>query len=189
MTIVDWRWKIGEAVGRLRHRYDYIGRTTGAPFLALVYPEEVERAVLKEWHIQTAALQPHLDVRAVNLLDVTQQVVAEMGAENIVSVLTQPMPGSDPHAELGRLWLNAITDAVRSALAEPGHGKPVISLERLAALFPVAGPRDVMQSLWDEAHTLLNGPVVVLIPGILQDARTYRFVGRKEEFMYRGELL
>ena len=38
MSKVDWEWKIREAVERIKTRYDHIGRKTGAPFLALVYP-------------------------------------------------------------------------------------------------------------------------------------------------------
>ena len=29
MSSHDWRWKIGEAIERIRTRYDYIGRKTG----------------------------------------------------------------------------------------------------------------------------------------------------------------
>ena len=38
-----------EAIERIRSRYEHIGRKTGAPFLAVVYPAELETAVLKEW--------------------------------------------------------------------------------------------------------------------------------------------
>ena len=138
MSSHDWRWRIGEAVERIRSRYDYIGRKTGAPFLALVYPPEVEVAVLKEWQTQTAALN-------------------------------DPMPGSDPQMELGRLWLKAITETVRATLSAAGTGRPVASLQRLAAVYPALGPRDVMQTLWDNNQSTLDGPVVVplscLFPG------------------------
>jgi len=56
-------------------------------------------------------------------------------------------------------------------------------------LYPAAGPRDVMQRLWDSAQSALNGPVVVMIPGHVLESRTYRFVGERDEFMYRGDLL
>ena len=52
MSSQDWQWKIGEAVERVRTRYEFIGRKTGAPFLAVVYPPEAETAFLKEWHAQ-----------------------------------------------------------------------------------------------------------------------------------------
>ena len=74
MSSHDWRWKIGEAIERIRTRYDYIGRKTGAPFLAVLYPPEAELAVLKEWHTQTNALRPEFDVRTIDALDITQKV-------------------------------------------------------------------------------------------------------------------
>ena len=80
------------------------------------------------------------------------------------------MPGSDPQAELGGLWVSAVAENVESRLRDPGKGKPVVSLERLAALYPAAGPRDVMQRLWDSAQSVLNGPVVV------HDSRPHRGV-------------
>ena len=189
MTTSDWRWKIGEAIERLRSRYDFIGRKTGAPFLALIYPPEAEGTVLREWHTQTAALRPDIDVRQVDALEVTQAILADIGAAEVVSALADPMPGSDPQAELGRLWVNALAEAVRERLAEPGAGKPVVSLERLAALYPAAGPRDVMQCIWDCAGTMPDGPVVVLIPGHVRETRTYSFLGLRDEFMYRGDLV
>jgi len=185
----DWRWKIGEAIERIRTRYEFIGRKTGAPFMALVYPPELEMAVLKEWRTHYGTLQPEIDVRSVDVLDVTHRIVSEIGAENIVDSMADPMPGSDPQAELGALWVSAVAEAVKARLAEPGKGKPVVSLERLSALYPAAGPRDVMQRLWDSAQSVLNGPVVVLIPGRVVESRTYSFVAKRDEFMYRGDLL
>lgn len=189
MSLYDWRRKIGEAIERIRSRYEFIGRKTGAPFLAVVYPPDVETAFLKEWRTHCATLAPEIDVRSVDVLDVTQAVLAEIGAANIVSSMDDPMPGSDPQAELGGLWVSAVAEAVAAQFAEPASGKPVVSLQRLAALYPAAGPRDVMQRLWDSAQATLNGPVVVLIPGHIMEARTYSFVGKRDEFMYRGDLL
>lgn len=189
MNTQNWKWKISEAVERIRSRYDHIGRKTGAPFLAIVYPPEVEAAVLKEWHAQVIALSPDFDVRIVDVLDVTQHVLADIGAENVVASLQDPMPGSDPEIELGNIWINTVSDTIRDRLAESGSGKPVVSLERLAAFYPACGPRDVMQQLWGSAQSTLDGPVVVLIPGYIDGPRTYSFLGKKAEFMYRGDLL
>lgn len=189
MSAGNWKWKIGEAVERIRSRYHHIGRKTGAPFLAIVYPPEAEGATLKEWHDQVAGLHPDFDVRTVDVLEVTQRVLADIGAENVVSSLKDPMPGSDPEAELGNMWISTVADTIRDRLAEPGTGKPVVSLERLAAFYPACGPRDVMQQLWGSAQSTLDGPVVVLIPGYIDGARTYSFLGQKVEFMYRGDLL
>ena len=189
MSSHDWRWKINEAIERIRNRYEFIGRKTGAPFLAIVYPPEVETAVLKEWRTQTGALRPEIDVRTVDALEITQGVLTEFGAENIVNSMANPMPGSDPESELGQLWVKTIAKTVQARLAEPGPGKPVVSLERMAALYPAAGPRSVMQCLWDSVQSTLNGPVIVLIPGHTVGPRTYAFVGNRDEFMYRGDLL
>jgi hypothetical protein len=185
----DWRRKIGEAIERIRTRYEFIGRKTGAPFLAVVYPPEIETAFLKEWRTQCATLHPEIDVRVVDVLEVTQRIIGEIGATNIVSSMADPMPGSDPQAELGGLWISTLAQVVESRMADPGNGKPVISLERLAALYPAAGPRDVMQRLWDCTQSVLSGPVVVMIPGQILESRTYSFVGKRDEFMYRGDLL
>ncbi len=189
MSSHDWRWRIGEAIERIRTRYDYIGRKTGAPFLALVYPPDVEAAALKEWHTQTSALRPEFDVRTIDTLEVTQAVVSDIGADNVVTSLDDPMPGSDPQSELGQLWVKAVAEAVQSTLSKPGVGRPVASLQRLAALYPAAGPRDVMQRLWDSNQSTLDGPVIVLIPGYVVGSRTFSFVGKHDEFMYRGDLL
>ncbi len=85
MSTRDWRWKISEAVERIRTRYEFILRKTGAPFLAVVYPPEVETVVLKEWRTQCATLQPEIDVRPIDVLAETQKVIVEIGAGNIVA--------------------------------------------------------------------------------------------------------
>ena len=79
--------------------------------------------------------------------------------------------------------------SVEEALEDVRAGRPVVVLERLAALYPASGPRAVMQTLWDSDHASLEGPVVLLVPGVLIEARVYRFVGQVEEFMYRGDIL
>jgi hypothetical protein len=187
--VADWNWKIGEAVERVRTRYDHIGRKTGAPFLAIVYPPESERSVLREWRTLAATLEPTFSVRSVDVLDVTSRVVDQFGVRALVDSMNDPMPGSDPVSELGSMWTNAVASAVRDAMARSGSGRPVVVLERLAALYPASGPRAVMQTLWDSHHAALDGPVVLLVPGILVEARVYRFVGQVEEFMYRGDIL
>lgn len=185
----DWEWKLREAVERLRTRYDHIGRKTGAPFLAIVYPPEAERSVLKEWRTLAATLEPEFSIRTVDVLEVTTRVVRQFGAESLVDSMHDPMPGSDPTSELGTLWTSAVATDAREAAGRPAPGRPVVVLERLAALYPASGPRAVMQRLWDSENALLEGPIVLLIPGILVEARVYCFVGQVEEFMYRGDIL
>lgn len=185
----DWEWKLREAAERVRTRYEHIGRKTGAPFLAVVYPPDVERSVLREWHTLAGTLEPELSVHTVDVLDATARVVDQFGARALVDSMRDPMPGSDPTSELGSMWTSAVVGAVRDAAARPAKGRPVVVLERLAALYPASGPRAVMQALWDSDHAALEGPVLLLIPGLLVEARVYRFVGQVEEFMYRGDIL
>lgn len=189
MTSVDWRWKLQEAVDQVRTRYEHIGRKTGAPFLAIVYPPEAERPVLKEWRTLAATLEPEFSVRTVDVLVVTTGVVRQFGAQALVDSINEPMPGSDPTSELATLWTDAVAKSVRDAAGLPGAGRAVVVLERLAALYPASGPRAVMQALWDGHGAPLEAPVVLLIPGVLVDRRVYRFVGHAEEFMYRGDVL
>jgi hypothetical protein len=185
----DWDWKLREAADRVRTRYNHIGRKTGAPFLAVVYPPEAERSVLREWRTISATLQPEYSILAIDVLKVTASVVSRFGARALVDAMNDPMPGSDPASELGSMWTSAVASAVHEAAAQKLPGRPVVVIERLAALYPASGPRALMQTLWDGEHAGLEGPVILLVPGVLVEARMYRFVGQVEEFMYRGDIL
>lgn len=156
--------------------------------MAIVYPPELEVEVLREWRSLAAGLAPDFDVRTVDVLVVTQAALADLGVENVVEALGNPMPGSDPVVELGHHWVDAVARHVRERFDAP-KGRPVVSVEGIAALYPVAGPRDVMQQLWDCAQSALDGPVVVLVPGTVRGSRTYSFLDLRNEFMYRGDLL
>ena len=143
----DWEWKLREAADRLRTRYEHIGRKTGAPFLAIVYQPGVERSLLKEWHTLSATLEPEFSIRTVDVLDVTTSIVREVGVESIVDSMKDPMPGSDPTSELGSMWTTSVAARVRDAAGKSASGRPIVVLERLAALYPASGPRAVMQAL------------------------------------------
>jgi hypothetical protein len=188
-SVVDWSWKLREALDRVRTRYEHIGRNTGAPFLVVVYPPEAESAVLKEWQTLASTLGAEFDVRTIDVLAATSSVIDELGAVNVVEVLTNPMPGASPEAELGSMLVRALAARVKECALGRGQGKTVVVLEHLAALYPATGPRAVMQSLWDSEQEALEGPVIVLIPGTIVEARVYRFLDEREEFMYRGDIL
>lgn len=185
----DWGWKLREGIETIRTRYEHIGRKTGAPFLAIIYPPDAEREVLKEWHTLAKALEPEFAVRTINVLDVTTGVVGQFGVEALVEAMRDPMPGSDPTSELGEMWTKAVAATVREEACKSGPGRPVVVLERLAALYPASTPRTVMQVLWDSAHAALEGPVIFLVPGLVIERRVYSFVGKVQEFMYRGDML
>ncbi len=154
-----------------------------------MYPPEAEREVLREWRLRAKTLEPDLSVRTIDVLPITSDVVGQFGAEALVAGMADPMPGSDPTAELGEMWTKATAFRVRQEATRPGGGRPLVVLERLAALYPASSPRAVMQVLWDSAQAALEGPVVLLIPGVFLDARVYLFVGKVKEFMYRGDIL
>ncbi|MBI4561961.1 MAG: hypothetical protein HY724_07935 [Candidatus Rokubacteria bacterium] len=188
-TPEDWGWKLREATDRIRTRYEHIGRKTAAPFLAIVYPPQAEREALREWHTLARTLDPPFAVRAVDVLQVTTRVVRQFGVEALVEAMRDPMPGSDPTAELGELWMKAVVSEVHAGAGQGDTGRPVVVLERLAALYPASSPRAVMQALWDSGQSALEAPVILLIPGSLLEARVYAFVGKVQEFMYRGDIL
>lgn len=189
MAIGDWNWKIGEAVERIRTRYDHIGRKTGVPFLAVIYQPALEIPFLKEWKVQCKLLGTGFEIFPLDILSITQRVISEIGADNIVESIKNPMPGSDPEIELGQLWSKAIVDEVFLSFQKSTYPKPLVCLEKMAALYPALGPRDIMQALWDSNQDVLRGPVIFLIPGTLEGPRTYNFLNVKKEFMYRGDLL
>jgi len=187
---VDWAQKLRQAIERITTRYDFIGRKTGAPFLAIVYPPNSEREVLREWDILTNSLSSEYDFREIDLMALTMGEVEKHGVENTVAFLENPMPGSDAESELGQIWVKAVAAAVKEKFQISSNVKRVVVvLKGLASLYPVAGPRAVMQTLWDSQQSILEGPVVVFIPGSLVESRVYRFLNRVEEFMYRGDLL
>ena len=189
-TPVDWEWKLREAIETIKNRYDHIGRKTGAPFLGIVYPPEAEPAVLREWHTMASSLKPEFDVRTVDVLAVTRTVIEQLGGENIVNAIANPMPGSNAEAELANMWIAALVEKVKECGTKPPpQGKIVIVLEFLAALYPATGPRDLMQQLWDQNQSFLSGPVVVLIPGTLIERKVYSFLDLRDELMYRGDIL
>ena len=65
---VDWSQKLHQAIERLTTRYEHIGRKTGAPFLAIVYPPDSEREVLREWKTLTDSLRSEFDFREIDVM-------------------------------------------------------------------------------------------------------------------------
>jgi len=187
---VDWAQKLRQAIERITTRYEHIGRKTGAPFLAIVYPPDSEREVLREWKTLTDSLCSDYDFREIDAMALTVVETKKHGVQNIISLLEDPMPGSNAESELGQIWVTAVANAVKEKSQKPSKGKRiVVVLKGLAALHPVTGPRAVMQTLWDSQQSILDGPVVVFIPGSLVESRVYKFLNLREEFMYRGDIL
>tara|TARA_Y100000031_G_scaffold145311_1_gene177761 strand:- start:111 stop:683 length:573 start_codon:yes stop_codon:yes gene_type:complete len=185
----DWKGKLQESVDRVKSGYETVGRGTGARFLAIVYPPDEELAVLREWKVVTRSLEPDYIVHSIDIMHITNNVVSEIGAETIASEIQNPtMAGSSPITDLANLWLDRIVEEIRKCSEVKVEGRIVISLERLAALYPVAGPRDLMQRLWDSDWSI-PCPVIFLIPGHLKEARVYSFLDKQDEFLYRGVII
>ena len=188
-SVVDWQWKLREAVERLKNNYENIGRKTGAPFLAIVYPVDAEIVVQKEWQAVQTVLHADFEIYTIDVLDITTRVLDDLGVENIVEGLEHPMPSSNPEAELGHIWIKAVTDKVHELATRSSPKKPILVLENLTSLYPAAGPHTLMQALWDHDRTPFEGPIVVFIPGTLIEPRVYKFLDQVKEFMYRGDIL
>jgi len=187
---IDWAQKLRHAIERITKRYEHIGRKTGAPFLAIVYPPDSEREVLREWKTLTDSLYVDYDFREIDVMALTTAEVEKHGVENIVALLEKPMPGSNAKSELGQMWVTAVANAVKEESQKSSKSKRiVVVLKGLAALYPATGPRAIMQTLWDSNQSILSGPVVVFIPGSLVESRVYSFLNLREEFMYRGDVL
>ena len=186
---VDWGWKLREAIDRIKNQYMHIGRSSGAPFLAIVYPPEAEVAVLKEWGILSRSLGEEFDFRTIDALAVTSSVLEDLGVDNVMESIHNPMPGSNPESELGSIWLRAIKKEVMDKSSQEGPEKKIIVLENLGALYPATSPHALMQELWDSNDIQLNEPVVLLIPGTLNEPRVYSFLNLTNELMYRGDVL
>lgn len=188
MVSLDWKWKIGEAIERIESRYSHIGSKTAAPFLSIIIDQENEINAIKEFKVQASRIEKLFSFHYINILEVTETVVEEIGATNVVEAINDPMPGDEPIRDLGELWLKAIIDVIKERIID-NVNKPVIVLEQLSALYPVIGPRDIMHRLWNSQDLNLRCPVVFLIPGTIKPQRTYSFLDKQDEFMYRGDLI
>ena len=184
----DWRWKLDEAVKRIQERYAYVGSKTGAAFLAIIYPLEAETAVFHEWSAQTARLGPAYDLKTIDVVAITNQVVTELGSEHIIASIDNPMPGSNPEADLGRMWVTSLAQHIHTGLDESSKERPVAVLQNVAALYPATTPRALLQALWDNPKPL-RGPVIIFIPGQLIESRVYSFLNKGSELMYRGDII
>lgn len=186
---VDWAWKLRVAAERIRTQYEHIGRSTGAPFLAIVYPPESESAVFKEWRTLSQSMGQEMHFLTVDALDATMSVLDDLGSVTILDSIQNPMPGSNPESELGQMWINSIKNKVVSESANNASPKKVIVIEKLAALYPATTPYALMQEFWGSGDFVFEGPVVLLIPGTLKGPRVYSFLNKGDEFMYRGDIL
>jgi hypothetical protein len=185
----DISLKIKEAASRIKYRYDFIGHQKGSSLLTIVFPHEAELWTMKEWRAQAGIFADQYDLIYMDILDITTRCNDQLGVENIIAALEDPMPGANPETELANLWISEIIAAILKKLAEHRGNPPVLVIEKTAALYPVAGPGFLLQQLWDMHSQIIHCPVVVFIPGRLLEQQVYLFLNTKEEFMYRGDIL
>jgi len=187
---VDWHQTLRQAIERLTMNFNQIGRKTGAQFLGIVIPSDSEYDVLKEWRTLTESLCSEYDFREIDVAELAVEEVEKYGVENVVALLEEPMPGSNPESELGQLWITAISNKVKEKFQNIVKDKKIVMVMfGLAALYPATGPRAIMQTLWNSQQISFDGPILVFIPGTLLESRVYSFLDVKKEFMYRGDLL
>lgn len=111
MTIMpEWHKHLCEAVGWIQTRYHHIGRKTGAPFLAVVYPPDIEQEVFREWDAQIKSLNSEFMVRELDLLQITRAATNDIGLDTVLETLEDPAPGCNPEQELANLWLTKIAE-------------------------------------------------------------------------------
>jgi hypothetical protein len=185
----DIAWKIKEAAAKIRDSYHAIGHQTGARLLAIVFPHETEVWVMKEWRAQAGIFSDCYDLLFIDLLEITTKSLDQLGVENVIAAQCDPMPGANPEVELANLWTTEIIDTMLDGLATHQGKPPVIVIEKTAALYPVTGPRFLLQQLWDKHSATIHCPVVIFIPGRIVEKRVYHFLNTREEFMYRGDIL
>ena len=161
----------------------------GRRFWPLSFRQEAELWTMKEWRAQTGIFADQYDLIYVDLLEITTRCLDQLGVENIIAAQEDPMPGANPEAELANLWISEIIKTMQAKLSEHQGKPPVMVIEKTAALYPVTGPRFLLQQLWDIHSQIIHCPVVVFIPGRLVEQRVYLFLNAKEEFMYRGDIL
>jgi len=186
----DWRWKIHEAIEeRLKKRYDFIGSKSAAPFLAITYPHQAELAFLKEWQTHIDTLKGEFDTRCIDCLEITSRVINDLGVENIVESYNDPMVGSDPQADLGKMFIDAIVAEIEKINSDIHKGKLLISIEKTAALHSATDPGILLNRLWNSKSGTIKCPIIILIPGTNKGNHSFSFLDRQDIFMYRGDLL
>lgn len=185
----DWRNRLAEAAELIRTRYDAIG-ANGAPFLIVTYPEDAELAVLEEWGVQSRALQPEFEPVYVDVAAEWGRMEEEIGLANIEAMTSDPMPGSDPIAELGDMFATRVTTLIQTGYAGSTAAKPFMTVQGLGRMYPFGTPALLMHRAWDHAGAMIAGrPVVFLTPGTYVSPQEYIFMGERREHVYRGRLI
>lgn len=182
-------WKIKEAILKLKNNYDFIGHSTGAPFLGIVYNHSEEQWFYKEWDAQVQSIANEFVFFDIDFLKLIHSSISNIGINDVLDAVNNPMPGNSPYNDLADIFINDTIEIIKEKLSNHSNKKPILVLKKLDALFPVTTPYTLFQNLWDIHGNILKCPVVCLIPGKNSNGRSYLFLNEIQELMYRGDLL
>jgi hypothetical protein len=60
-------------------------------------------------------LAPGIEGRFVDIVEITQNVISDLGIETIITELSDPNNSENAKTDLGRMWIEEIKSAVRNA--------------------------------------------------------------------------
>lgn len=184
-----WKDIVRDAFNDVTSRYDQIGRKTGGRTLSLIISPQAEDLAVKEWKSYLSSVRDEYVFHEVNMLELTVGETENIGLNRVVDLLENPMVGEDPYKALGLVWEDAtIRKVLELCKIEEGGRKPIIYMTKLSALHPATTPKNILQKLWRNIDTI-TAPVVLFLPGTEQEARTYLYLDKIKEYVYRGDII
>jgi len=183
-----WKDVVRDAFNDVISRYDQIGRKTGGRTLSLIISPQAEDLAVKEWKSYISSVRDEFVFHEVDMLELTVEETEKIGLETVVGLLDKPMVGEDPYKALGLVWEDTAIKKVQSLCNVEQGRKPIIYMTKLSALHPATTPKNILQKLWKNIDTI-TAPVVLFLPGTEQEARTYLYLDKIKEYVYRGDII
>ena len=190
MRLLSRTWKdiVRDAFNDVTSRYDQIGRKTGGRTLSLIISPQSESLAVKEWNAYLSSVQDRFVFHEINMLDITVKETEKIGLDRVVDLLENPMIGEDPNKALGLRWENAAIKRMIEICQEKEDKKVILYMTKLSALHPATTPKNILQKLWNNIDKI-TVPVVLFLPGTEQEARTYLYLDKVKEYVYRGDII
>jgi hypothetical protein len=183
-----WKDIVRDAFNDVTSRYDQIGRKTGGRTLSLVISPKAETLAVREWQSYIPSVQDRFAFQEINILDITVEETEKIGLDEVVNLLENPMIGEDPKKALGLRWENAAIKKMITICKEEHEKKLIIYVTKLSALYPATTPKNILQKLWKNIDQI-TVPVVLFLPGTEKEARTYLYLDKVKEYVYRGDII
>lgn len=187
--MVTGKEKVHEAIHRLRNSYGMIGKKTGLPYLAIVFPPSDEYEVLREWHFQMDTFQEEFHCIPIDVVKCSQKVLNYVGIEKVRETFHDETLVQNAKRDLGVMWIREIGKEIKRGYSSDTEKKVVFSIERTGGLYPVTNPYVMMEQLWNDNSITLDHPLIVFIPGSITGSRHYNFLDRDELLMYHGDMI